>query len=305
MARVLWKGAIAFGLVNIPVGLYSAERREELSFAMLDRRDLAPVGYKRFNKDTGKEVPWDEIVKGYEYADGHYAVLSDADFKAANVEATQTVDILHFTGSGQIPFMLYETPYYLAPDKRGERGYVLLRETLAKARKVAVAQVVIRTRQYLAVLAPFERILVLNTLRWPDELRPPKELDVPEPRAAHVNKGEMQMALRLVEEMTRDFDPRAYHDTYREDIMARVQAKIKAGETKVITQEEAQPPARRKAQVIDLMALLKRSVEHRGGKGSSSNRQKVSHANGKKTSGRRASAAAAEKRPAAQRRKRA
>src|SRR5206468_2314180 len=148
------------------------------------------------------------------YQDGRYVVLSDADFKAANVAATQTVDILHFTASGQIPFMLCEAPYYLAPDKRGERGYALLRETLAQTGKVAVAQVVIRTRQYLAVLAPVERVLVLNTLRWPDELRPPNELDIPAPKAAAVNKGELQMALRLVGDMTHDFDPRAYHDTY-------------------------------------------------------------------------------------------
>jgi DNA end-binding protein Ku len=197
MARVLWKGAIVFGLVNIPVGLYSAERRNELSFAMLDRRDMAPVGYKRFNKDSGKEVPWDQIVKGYEYEDGRYVVFSDADFKAANVAATQTVDIMHFVDPTQLPFILYETPYYLAPDKRGARGYVLLRETLKKARKVAVAEVVIRTRQYLAIVAPFENVLVLNTLRFPDEVRSPKELDVPEPRAGAAKPAEVQMALHL------------------------------------------------------------------------------------------------------------
>jgi len=305
MARVLWKGAIVFGLVNIPVGLYSAERRNELSFAMLDRRDMAPVGYKRFNKDSGKEVPWDQIVKGYEYEDGRYVVFSDADFKAANVAATQTVDIMHFVDPAQLPFILYETPYYLAPDKRGARGYVLLRETLKKARKVAVAEVVIRTRQYLAIVAPFENVLVLNTLRFPDEVRSPKELDVPEPRAGAAKPAEVQMALHLVEEMTRDFDPRLYHDTYREDVMTRVKAKIKAGETEVITPEEPERPASRKAEVIDLMALLKRSIEHKGRPASASNSQKVSHANGKKASRTRARAAAPEKRPAAQRHKRA
>jgi DNA end-binding protein Ku len=304
MARALWKGAIVFGLVNIPVGLYSAERRNELSFAMLDRRDLAPVGYKRFNKESGKEVAWDQIVKGYEYEDGRYVVFSDADFKAANVEATQTVDIQHFVDPAQIPFILYETPYYLAPDKRGARGYVLLRETLEQARKVAIAQVVIRTRQYLAVVAPLENVLVLNTLRFPNELRSPKELDVPEPRAG-AKPAELQMALHLVREMTRNFDPRLYHDSYREDVMARVHAKIKAGETEVITAEEPERPAPRKAEVIDLMALLKRSVEQKGRPPSASNSQKVSHANRKKAPGTRARAAATEKRPAAQRRKRA
>jgi len=304
MGRVLWKGAVVFGLVNIPVGLYSAERRNELSFAMLDRRDMAPVGYKRFNKESGKEVPWDQIVKGYEYEDGRYVVFSDADFKAANVEATQTVDILHFIDPSQVPFVLYETPYFLAPDKRGARGYVLLRETLIRARKVAVAEVVIRTRQYLAIVAPLENVLVLNTLRFPDELRSPKELDVPEPRAA-AKPAELQMALHLVNEMSRDFDPRLYHDSYREDVMARVKAKIKAGETEVITPEEPERPASRKAEVIDLMALLKRSIEQKGRSASASNSQKVSHANGKEAPRTRTRAAAPEKRPAAQRRKRA
>jgi DNA end-binding protein Ku len=305
MPRVLWKGAIVFGLVNIPVGLYSAERRNELSFAMLDRRDMAPVGYKRFNKESGKEVPWDQIVKGYEYEDGRYVVFSDADFKAANVEATQTVDIMHFVDPAQIPFPLYETPYFLAPDKRGARGYVLLRETLEQARKVAVAEVVIRTRQYLAVVAPLGNVLVLNTLRFPDELRSPKELEVPEPRAGSAKPAELQMALHLVEEMSRDFDPRLYHDSYREDVMARVKQKIKAGETEVITPEEPERPASRKAEVIDLMALLKRSIEQKGRPASASNSQKVSHANGKKAARSRARAATPEKRPAAPRRKRA
>src|SRR6478752_7306585 len=183
MAKSFWSGAISFGLVEIPVRLHPVRAGEELSFTLLDRKDLSPVGYKRFNKESGKEVPWDQIVKGYEYEDGRYVVFSDADFKAANVAATQTVDIMHFVDPTQLPFILYETPYYLAPDKRGARGYVLLRETLKKARKVAVAEVVIRTRQYLAIVAPFENVLVLNTLRFPDEVRSPKELDVPEPRA--------------------------------------------------------------------------------------------------------------------------
>jgi len=168
-----------------------------------------------------------------------------------------------------------------------------------------VAEVVIRTRQYLAIVAPFENVLVLNTLRFPDEVRSPKELDVPEPRAGAAKPAEVQMALHLVEEMTRDFDPRLYHDTYREDVMTRVKAKIKAGETEVITPEEPERPASRKAEVIDLMALLKRSIEHKGRPASASNSQKVSHANGKKASRTRARAAAPEKRPAAQRRKRA
>jgi DNA end-binding protein Ku len=304
MARVLWKGAIVFGLVNIPVGLYSAEHRNELNFTMLDKRNLSPVGYKRFNKENGKDVPWDEIVKGYEYADDQYVVLSDADFKAANVQATQTVDIVHFLDPGEIPFTLYETPYYLAPDKRGEHGYLLLRETLKQARKVGLAQVVIRTRQYLAVLAPFENVLVLNTLRYPDEVREPKEIDVPKARDARVKPPELQMALRLVQEMTHTFDPTQYHDTYREDVMARVQEKIDAGQTEVITPDEKQPAAK-PAEVIDLMALLKRSIDQKGGaRQAGADDRKGSHGQAKKSTRSHARAAAA-KRPAAAHRKRA
>jgi DNA end-binding protein Ku len=302
LARALWKGAIAFGLVNIPVGLYSAEHRNDLSFTLLDKRNLAPVGYRRYNKEDDKDVPWDEIVKGYEYEKDRYVVLSEGDFKSANVEATQTVDILHFAEAFEVPFTLYETPYFLAPDKRGERGYVLFRETLAKARKVALAQVVIRTRQSLAVLAPLEHVLVLNTLRWPDELRSPKELDIPAPRGG-ANKAELEMALKLVEEMARPFDPSAYHDTYREDIMARVQEKVKAGETELVTPEPKAPA--RKAEVIDLMSLLKRSVERKGRTERASVQEDLNHANGKKTRRSRPHATVAQAQPAARRRKRA
>ena len=267
MPRVLWKGAISFGLVNIPVGLYSAEKRNELSFTMLDRRDMSPVGYNRINKETGKDVPWDQIVKGYEYEEGKYAVMSDEDFRAANVRATQTVDILSFVEAQEIPFTLFETPYYLAPDKRGEKGYALLREIMQRARKLAITQVVIRTRQYLAAMIPLGNMLVLNTLRYPDEMKPGKDLDVPgELKGMKVNEREIDMAMKLVEEMTEPWKPSQYHDTYREDILARVHEKIKAGETETITEANTEKAQPRSAQVIDLMALLKRSVEQKGRK---------------------------------------
>lgn len=267
MPRVLWKGAISFGLVNIPVNLYSADSRNDLDMTMLDRKTLSPIGYERINKKTGKKVPWEDIVKGYEYEKERYVVLSDEDFRRANVEATQTVDILGFVEAGHIPILYYETPYYLTPGKRGEKGYVLLRETLKRTGKVGIAQVVIRTKQRLAALTPVGNLLVLDTLRYGNEVRDTKDLDLPtqELTAAGVNPKELEIAERLVENMTEDWNPEKYRDTYREDILALVEKKIQAGQTEVITQpddgKEETQEERSRGKVVDLMALLKRSVE--------------------------------------------
>jgi DNA end-binding protein Ku len=168
MARGLWKGAISFGLVNVPVELHSAKKRSsELDMTMLDKRDLAPVGYKRVNKSTGKEVPWSDVVKGYEYKDDKYVVMSAEDFRRANPEAAKTVDIQAFVELESIEPQYFDTPYYLRPDKRGEKAYALLRETLEKAGKAGIASVVIRTKQYLAALIAQGEVLVLNTCVTP------------------------------------------------------------------------------------------------------------------------------------------
>jgi DNA end-binding protein Ku len=258
MARALWKGAISFGLVNVPVELHSAKKRSaELDMTMLDKRDLAPVGYKRVNKSTGKEVAWGDVVKGYEYKDDKYVVLSDEDFRRANPEASKTVDILAFVELKDIQPQHFETPYYLKPEKRGEKAYALLRDTLAKAGKAGVASVVIRTKQYLAALLPQGEVLVLNTLRYQDELKDPAELEIPR---AKVTSKELDMALRLVEDMADDWRPEKYKDTYREDLLKRVKEKVKAGESEEITEPEKEPRAK-SADVIDLMSLLKQSVE--------------------------------------------
>ncbi|HYG54806.1 MAG TPA: Ku protein [Burkholderiales bacterium] len=263
MPRGLWKGAISFGLVNVPVQLFSAEKRTaEIDFTMLDKRNLAPVGYKRVNKETGKEVPWGEIVKGYEYKDDQYVVLSDEDFRRANVEASKTVDILAFVDAADIPPQFFEKPYYLAPDKRGEKAYALLRETMKKARKAGIAQVVIRTRQYLAAVVAQDDVLLLNTLRYDDEIRDPKELDLPKTRPS---AKEMDLALRLLEDMTDKWDAAKYKDTYKRDLMARIKEKIKAGETEEITEPEKEKE-KESAEVVDLMALLKKSVEKKPAK---------------------------------------
>ena len=266
MARGLWKGAISFGLVNVPVELYSAHKRSaELDLTMLDKRDLAPVGYKRVNKATGKEVPWDDVVKGYEYQDDKYVVLSEEDFRRANPEASKTVDILAFVDLHDIAPLYFETPYYLGPAKRGEKPYALLRDAMAKAGKAGIASVVIRTKQYLAALIPQGEALVLNTLRYHQELKSAEDLEIPEKlKGVKVSSKELDMALRLIEDMADEWKPEKYHDTYHEDLLKRVEEKVKAGQTEEITEPEKQEKAAKGAEVIDLMSLLKKSVQ--GGK---------------------------------------
>ncbi len=268
MPHSLWKGAISFGLVNIPVVLTSAENRNSFDLTMLDRRDMKPVGFKRYNKETEKEVGWDDIVKGYEYEKERYVVLTEEDFKRANVEATQTVDIVAFVDAEEVAPTYFETPYYLAPDKRGDKGYALLRETLKATNKIGVASVVIRTRQYLAALIPSGDVIVLNTLRYKNELKSAKDLEVPSGnlKASGVLPREIEMAKKLVEEMTEPWKPERYRDTYHDDLMKLIDKRIKAGKTEVITEPEAEEDQEKPArgEVIDLMALLKRSVQAKG-----------------------------------------
>jgi DNA end-binding protein Ku len=260
MARGLWKGAISFGLVNVPVELHSAKKRSaELDMTMLDKRNLAPVGYKRVNKETGKEVAWGDVVKGYEYKDDKYVVLSDEDFRRANPEASKTVEILAFVELADIDPQYFDTPYYLKPEKRGEKPYALLRDTLHKAGKAGIASVVIRTKQYLAALVAQDELLVLNTLRYADELKDPADLEIPK---AKVTPKELDMALRLVEDMADEWHPDKYKDTYKDDLLKRIKAKVKAGETEELTEPEKEP-RKEKAEVIDLMSLLKKSVEQK------------------------------------------
>ena len=261
MARGLWKGAISFGLVNVPVELHSAKKRAaEFDMTMLDKRDLAPVGYKRVNKSTGKEVAWGDVVKGYEYKDDKYVVLSDEDFRRANPEAAKTVDILAFVELSEIQPQYFDTPYYLKPEKRGEKAYALLRDTLEKAGKAGIASVVIRTKQYLAALVAQDELLVLNTLRYADELKDPAELEIPK---AKVTAKELDMAMRLVDDMADEWHPDKYKDTYKDDLLKRIKEKVKAGETEEITEPEKEARKEKGADVIDLMSLLRKSVEQK------------------------------------------
>ncbi|MYM87340.1 Ku protein [Rugamonas sp. FT82W] len=264
-ARALWKGAISFGLVHIPVEMYSAVQEHELDLTMLDRRDFSPVGYKRYNKNTGKEVTWDDIVKGYEYQDNEYVVLSDEDLKRANVEATQTIDILAFVDAADVPLTYFEQPYYLAPARGGAKVYALLRETLRKAGKIGIATVVIRTKQHLCALVCDDDKIVLNTLRYANEIRSAEELKLPPTtmKAAGISDKELQMALSLVEGMSEPWKPEQYHDTYKDDVLALVKKKVKAGQTKTITAAEPESKAAKSSNVVDLVALLQDSLGKR------------------------------------------
>ena len=264
MPRAIWKGSISFGLVNIPVGLYTAESRDEISFNMLDRRTKSRIHFKRVNEE-GKEVAWEDIVKGYEFESGQYVILSDEDLKRAAPEATQTIDIVDFVDLDEISPLYFDKPYYLGPDKKAGRAYALLREVLRRTNKVGIAKVVIRTRQYLAaVVARGEDVLTLELLRYAHELRDPGELDVPSGKQG-VSERELEMAERLVEGMVEAWDPEKYKDDYRKDLMKMIEERVEAGELEA-SSKPAPKPERERSNVVDLMALLKRSVEEGGRK---------------------------------------
>jgi len=264
MPRAIWKGAISFGLVHIPVSLVSATSSQGVDFDWLDKRSMDPVGYKRINKTTGKEVTKDNIVKGVAYEKGRYVILSEDEIRSAHPKSTQTIEIIAFVASDQIPLQNIDTPYFLAPDKRGGKVYALLRETLKKTRKVALANVVLHTKQHLAALMPLESVLVLVMLRWPAEVRGLDELelgsDVTKPTLA---KGELDMAKRLVEDMSADWKPEDYRDSFQEKIMALVAKKAKAGKIEDVESSEGEDE-RKSADVIDLTELLKRSLAGKG-----------------------------------------
>ena len=267
MPRVIWKGAVSFSLIHIPVSLHAASREQSLSFDMLDRRDYAPIGYQRINKGSGKPVEWADIVKGYEYEKGEYVVLSDEDFRQANVEATQTIDIQCFVEPAEVEPLYFEKPYYLSADKRGEKVYTLLREALVKTNTVAIGLIVLRTRQYVCALLPVGSTLALNTLRYADEVLPAGQFApaVATLEEAKVAQREFDMAVKLVEDMKQPWQPADFRDTYRDDLMRRIDEKVQSGQTKTLTPAAAKPSATRTAEVIDLGELLKRSLAERKG----------------------------------------
>jgi DNA end-binding protein Ku len=261
MARAIWKGSISFGLVNIPIALYPATRREELKFRLLRKGDLSPVSYKRVAEKDGKEVPWDQIVKGYEYEKGKYVVLKDEDFERVDLEATQTVDIQDFVDQEEIDPMFFYKPYYLEPQKGGDKAYALLRDALKDSNKVGIAKVVIKTRQYLAGVKPEDGALVLELMHFADELADPGKLHVP--KKTEVGKREMNMAKSLIDSMSSKWNPEKYRDDYREALMKVIEEKVEAGGKEI---EEKPKKAPKPTKVIDLVSVLQKSLEQSGGK---------------------------------------
>lgn len=273
MSRPIWKGAISFGLVHVPVELHSASTSSGIDLDLLDKRDFAPVGYKKYNKSTGKDVTQEDIVKGYAIEKDEYVVLTDADLRKANPESTQTIDILSFVEATDIPVIFFEQPYYLVPAKGGEKVYALLRQTLERSGKLALGQVVIRTKQHLAALMPLQEVIVLNLLRYQEEIRELPEIPLPKSgKQSLVSAKEVDMALSLVKDMTESWNPEQYQDTYRQDILKLVQKKVKAKQTHFLTEPDSDADETKEAKpsnVVDLLQLLKNSLGDKGGKSKS------------------------------------
>jgi DNA end-binding protein Ku len=257
--RAIWKGSISFGLVNIPIALYPATRKEEFTFRLLRKSDLSPVNYKRVAEKDGKEVPWDQVVKGYEYEKGKYVLLKDEDFQRVDLEATQTVDIQDFVDLDEIDPMFFYKPYYLEPQKGGDKAYALLRDSLQESKKVGIAKVVIKTRQYLAGVKPEDGALVLELMHFAEELADTSKLHIP--KKVEVGKREMNMATQLIDSMSSKWSPEKYRDEYREALMEVIEEKVEAGGKEIEEKPKKQPKA---TKVIDLVEVLQKSLEQSG-----------------------------------------
>jgi DNA end-binding protein Ku len=253
--RAIWKGSISFGLVNIPVGLYSATRpASDIKLRMLRKSDLSPIKYKRVAETDNKEVAWEDIVKGYEYEKGEFVLVSDEDFEKVNVESTQTVDIREFVDLEDIDPMFFDQPYFLAPEKGGDKAYALLREALCQAGKVGIAKVVIKTREHLAAVKPMGKALVLELMHFPDELADPGELKLP---STEVGKKELAMAETLIGQMTDKWSPEKFKDEYREGLLKLIEEKIAAGGAEL---PAAKTKARKPTKIVDLTSVLQQSL---------------------------------------------
>jgi DNA end-binding protein Ku len=258
--RAIWKGSISFGLVDIPIALYPATKKEDLSSRLLRESDLSPVNYKRVAEKDGKEVPWDQIVKGYEYEKGKYVVLKDEDFQRVDLEATQTVDIQDFVDFDAIDPIFFYRPYYLEPQKGGDKAYALLRDSLKQKNKVGIAKVVIKTRQYLAGVKPEDGALLLELMHFADELADTTKLRIP--KKVEVGKREINMATALIDSMTSKWNPEKYKDDYREALMQVIEEKVEAGGKEI---EEKPRKAPKPTKVIDLVKVLQQSLEQTKG----------------------------------------
>ncbi len=254
MAHAIWSGSINFGLVTIPVKLFTAVKTDELSFNMLHAKDEGRIKYERVCSVDGKPVPWDEIVKGYEYEKGEYVVLTDEDFKKVNPEATQSVDILEFVELDKINPMYFDKPYYLEPTKQGRHAYALLRETLEHTNRVAIARVVIRTKEYIAAVKPIDGALVLELMHWASEIVGADTLEIPS--REKLPEKEMQMARMLVDTMSVDeFEPEKFTNNYHDELLTMIEARANGKELP----KAKKAPAR--AKVVNLMDVLAQSLE--------------------------------------------
>lgn len=295
--RSLWKGAITFGLVHIPIGLYSATEESDVDFDWLDRRTMDPVGYKRVNKRTGREIDKDDIVKGVAYGKDNYVVLSPQEISEAYPRTTQTIEIETFVDIDEVPFVYLEKPYYTAPINKGEKVYALLREALRETGKAAIGRVVIRSKQHLAVVMPCGPALVLNLLRWGGEIRSWEDLPLPKRgKAAGIRDAEMKMARQLIEDMSGHWSAEDFRDEFHDAIMKLVAAKAKAGDTETVEPLEDAPESQG-ADVIDLTELLRRSL--RGGGTAAASDKKPARTAAKKSSSSRGTRKPAPERAAA------
>ena len=262
MARPIWTGNLSFGLLNVPVALMPGTRSTDLSFRMLDARDRKPIRFERVNADTGEEVPWKDIVKAFEYDKGSYVVIEKEDIASAAPESHESVEIEAFVDEDAIDIRYFEKPYVLVPGKKAEKGYVLLRETLAKSKKVGVARVVIRTREYLSAVRPLGDALVLIMMRYPQELVDPAEYRIPEGKSGdyRVSAKELAMATQLVESMATKWNPADYHDEFRERLSDIIRKRIKQKGATAKVMDDDEPREDAATNVVDFVALLQKSL---------------------------------------------
>lgn len=272
--RPIWKGQISFGLINIPIELFTAEKRKDLAFKLLDKRNKAKIRYERVNEETGKEVPWDEVVKAYEIKKKGYIILSEEELKRAAVENTQAFEIEDFVDRSEIDNAYFEKPYFLVPTKQGKKGYVLLREVLEKTQKVAIGKVVIRTKQYLAAVLTSGDVLMLNLMRFGDELKNPSEFDIPKGSVKDykITHKEIEMGEQLVDSMSVKWNPKKYRDTYHDTVMKYIEKKAKLGKIPLPLKHEEEKA--KGGEVIDFMELLKKSLKKKEPRKAASSRKR-------------------------------
>lgn len=269
MARPIWTGNLSFGLLNVPVSLMAGSRSTDLSFRMLDARDKQPIRFERVNAETGEEVPWKDIVKAFEYDKGSYVVIDKEDIAAAAPQSHESVDIETFVDEGAIDPRFFEKPYVLVPGKKAEKGYVLLRETLKKAKKTGIARVVIRSREYLAALMPHEDAINLVLMRYPQEVVDPAEYNLPKGAKGdyRITAKELEMAVQLIDSMSGPFQPEMFHDEFRERLTALIKKRVKAKGSTAKIDETPAVAEDATTNVVDFMALLAQSLSKNGKSG--------------------------------------